>query len=156
MKDAALIQEARALLEKERLAILSTLSVQHGGFPFGSIIPYALDGQGVPVILISTLAVHTKNLAADTRCSLMVLEEAWRDDPQSAGRLTVMARAKPLTHDESERMKPRYLARHPTAEQLFGMKDFSFHALHPEHVRFVAGFGRMGWLDGKDVLAGQP
>jgi len=154
MQDPELIEEARKLLARERLAILSTLSLAHEGHPFGSILPYALNRSGAPVILISTLAVHTKNLAADNRGSLMVLEEAWREDPQAAGRLTVMGRWTPLPASDLDDVKKRYLERHPTAEQLFAMKDFSFHVMQPEHARFVAGFGRMGWLTGGELLPG--
>ena len=68
------INEARELLNERSFGILSTLSVKLGGFPFGSVVPYCMDHQGSPLIMISTIAEHTKNLIADSRCSFTLLK----------------------------------------------------------------------------------
>lgn len=147
MQSDELATQARALLEAESHAILSTQSVQHAGFPFGSLVPYAVMPTGAPVVLISTLAVHTKNLVANPRCSLMVLEANYREEPVASGRLTVLGVCTKISSDEIVgEARQRYLARHPSAEQTLGMSDFSFYMVTPLHIRFVAGFGRMGWF----------
>ncbi|MBL4703057.1 MAG: pyridoxamine 5'-phosphate oxidase family protein, partial [Flavobacteriales bacterium] len=64
------IQAARVLFNTKDFGVLSTLSVKWEGFPFGSVVPYCLDGEGMPVVLISTIAQHTKNITQDNRCSI--------------------------------------------------------------------------------------
>ena len=88
----ALADEARALLCAEYHGVLATLSVAMGGYPHGSVVPYCLDYHGQPIILISRLAQHTKNIAADARVSLLV-SAGGADDVQTAARLSVMADA---------------------------------------------------------------
>ncbi|MEW5848228.1 MAG: DUF2470 domain-containing protein [Myxococcota bacterium] len=147
-----LAREARALLWEERWGALSTLSQAYPGYPFGSVAPYALSARGEPLILISTLAVHTRNLQADPRCSLMVLERAFSADPQACGRLTLLGRCERTQGEENTDGRARYLARHPQAAGHLKMHDFHLHVLRVEHVRFIAGFGRMGWLNAADLL----
>jgi putative heme iron utilization protein len=79
------IRDARELLNSQSFGVLSTLSVKLDGVPFGSVVPYCLDGSGAPVILISTIAEHTKNINQDNRCSITILKDS--DDVQSNGRL---------------------------------------------------------------------
>ncbi|NQY68629.1 MAG: pyridoxamine 5'-phosphate oxidase family protein [Flavobacteriales bacterium] len=82
---AKAVIHARRLINKKDFGILSTLSVKLGGFPFGSVVPYCLDGNGIPVVLISTIGEHTKNLKKDNRCSITIIKE--NEDVQSNGRL---------------------------------------------------------------------
>ena len=93
------IRPARELLLKEYRGVLSTHSKSMPGFPFGSVVPYCLDAQGNPLILISRIAQHTHNLQKDPKCSLLVGERE-AEDVQAVGRLTVMAEAHKLV-DES-------------------------------------------------------
>ena len=85
-------KNARELLLKEYRGALSTLSKAMPGFPFGSVVPYCLDAQGQPIILISRIAQHTHNLQKDPKCSLLVGERE-ADDVQAVGRLTYLAEA---------------------------------------------------------------
>lgn len=87
------LRPARELLLKEYRGVLSTLSKSMPGYPFGSVVPYCLDAQGHPVILISRIAQHTHNLQKDPKCSLLVGERD-AEDVQAVGRLTVMAEAR--------------------------------------------------------------
>ena len=89
-------KHARELLLKEYRGALSTQSKAMPGFPFGSVVPYCLDEQGRPLILISRIAQHTHNLRKDPKCSLMVGERG-AEDVQAVGRLTYLAEAEQLT-----------------------------------------------------------
>ena len=139
-------RDARRYLRAHRSGALSTLSLKLGGYPFGSIVPFALDCDARPVILISALAAHTRNLAADPRASLLVHDYA--DDVQAGTRLTLAGDAAPLTDDAEARA--RYLRQFPTAQQLLALGDFSFWAVAPKRLLFIRGFGRIDWIDAAD------
>lgn len=138
--------DARRFVRGQQSGVLSTLSQRVAGFPFGSVAPFVLGHDGCPVILISTLAEHTKNLAADARCSLIV--QPYSPDMQIAGRVTLLATAERL--EDKDALGPRYLRYHPQAEQYFGMHDFHFYRLTPVRVRWIGGFGRIHWVEPED------
>ena len=129
--------------------MLGTLAVRRGGWPFTSIAPYALSGRGEPILLLSDLAEHTRNLQADSRASLFVQDSVSREDPQAGARLTLLGHARPA--DDPPAARERYLAAHPRAVDLLAMADFRFYVLQPSEVRYIGGFGDMGWLPG-DLL----
>ncbi len=138
----ALGQEARLFVRNHQNGVLSTLSKRLDGFPFGSVSPYVLDHEGHPVILISTLAEHTKNIEADPRVSLIVHPCA--EDMQAAGRVTLVGRAERLP--DKAGFGARYLRYLPQAESYFAMHDFHFYRLRVEDVRFIGGFGKIHWI----------
>ncbi|MCK6547921.1 DUF2470 domain-containing protein [Myxococcota bacterium] len=138
---------ARMLLRRNKNGVLSTASKRHGGWPFGSVAPFALDARGEPVIFISTIAEHTKNLRNDPRVSLFVQDEAKDGDQQAEGRITLLARAERLPDAEVADARARYLARVPGAVGYQNAHDFHFYALRLEHVRYIGGFGRIFWLE---------
>jgi putative heme iron utilization protein len=136
-------QDARRYLRAHRSGVLSTLSVKLGGYPFGSIVPFVLDRDCRPVILISALAEHTRNLAADPRASLIVHDYA--EDVQAGTRLTLAGDAARLADDPA--VRARYLRRFPAAPELLALGDFSFWAIDPKRLLFIRGFGRIEWID---------
>lgn len=144
---------ARRLLRTRHFGVLSTHSVDVPGFPFGSITPYVLDAAGHPMILISTLAQHTKNIKADPRLCLTVWEETERD-PQSAGRLTWIGEAKAV--EDVEPAKARYLAYMPSAAGHFQMHDFALYRLELNRARYIGGFGAIFWVDREKMLPPNP
>ena len=83
-------EQSRTLMHSARIGSLSTLSRKQPGFPFGSLMPYALDDHGCPIFLVSTMAMHTQNLQADPRASLFVTEPHASGDPLGASRVTVI------------------------------------------------------------------
>src|SRR5437660_7143393 len=83
-------ERARTLVYLGRIGSLSTLSRRQPGFPFGSVMPYGLDNQGRPIFLISTMAMHTQNLQADPRASLLVIQPDASGDPLGASRVTLV------------------------------------------------------------------
>lgn len=137
----------RTLLHRQRTGYLSSLSRRQPGFPFGSVMPYALDPQGRPLLLISKMAMHTQNLDQDPRSSLLVPEEAAAKDPLGAARATLLGQAAPVDAGELEAVREVYLDRQPTARHWIDYADFDFYRLDVVDVYFVGGFGVMGWVD---------
>jgi len=148
--DAAI--EARHLLWSARNGVLCTLSARVGGWPFGSVAPYALDAHGRPIFMVATIAEHFRNIREDPRVSLFVQagEAAAANsdvDVQTFGRVTVMGRASLATPEEREDMAPRYYFRLPDSRRYHGTHDFVFLKLDIERVRYIGGFGKIFWLD---------
>lgn len=128
---------ARRYLRRHHAGVLATLSKRLGGYPFGSVVPFVLDHGAQPVVLVSRLAEHTKNMAADPRASLLVHDAA--QDVQNAARLTVVADAEQIA--EPQLIARRYLRYFPDAQGLLELGDFSFWRLRPVFIRHIAGFG---------------
>ncbi|HEV8441693.1 MAG TPA: DUF2470 domain-containing protein [Methylomirabilota bacterium] len=149
-------ERARTLLDRARTGMLATLSRRHPGHPFGSVMPYALDEAGRPCFLISRLAMHTQNLEADPRASLLVAESAEGRDPLGVGRVTLMGRATPLPAADVPAARAAYLAWHPGASNWVDFDDFAFWRLEVLDVYWIGGFGAMGWLAAEDYGSARP
>src|SRR5271155_4714740 len=93
-------ERVRTLISLTSVATLSTLSRKHPGFPFGSLMPFALDPAGRPIFLISNMAMHTQNLKADPRCSLFVGQALVDGDPLGSSRATLIGVAEPVPGPE--------------------------------------------------------
>lgn len=137
--------EAQQFLFSAQNGVLSTHSAQFTGYPFGSVTPFVLNHQGMPVILISSLAEHTKNIMQNANVSLLVFNH--EQDLQANARLTLLATAE-QTDKNNPLIRARYLRYMPQAESYFDMHDFTFYTLHITHARYIAGFGKMGWVEG--------
>lgn len=136
-------EEARHYLRAHHSGVLSTLSEKLGGYPFGSVVPFVLDPSCRPVVLISTLAEHAKNLAADPRASLIVHDDV--QDVQAGARLTLVGDGARLGADPYAR--DRYLRYFPAAQDLLALGDFSFWTIEPKRLLFIRGFGRIHWIE---------
>jgi putative heme iron utilization protein len=147
-------ERARTLLESVSTGTLCTLSRDPAGYPYGSLITYALEANE-PVFLISTLAEHTKNLLADTRASLLV-SESRPGDPLANGRVTLLGPCAPLSGERRERARQAYLARFPGAAEYATFRDFDFFGLDVSGVRYIGGYGRMSWVDLAEWRSAQP
>jgi heme iron utilization protein len=145
--------DLRALLENERSGVLATLSVRRDGWPFASVAPYALTIAGEPVLLLSSLAEHTRNLLADGRASLLVQDHARLEDPQAAARITILGQIEVIHEPELASAQERYLGRHPQAAEYLSMGNFRLYVLRVREARFIGGFGDMGWIDGDRLRA---
>lgn len=140
-----LATEAKQFLRTTQRGILSTISSKFNGYPFGSVTPFILDHGGSPIILISTLAEHTKNIIEQPKVSLIVFNND--EDLQANARLTLLGEAIKVDKDDVD-LKARYLRYHPQAEGYFGMHDFQFYRIQITQARYIAGFGKMGWIEG--------
>lgn len=142
-------ERARTLVERELLGMLSTNSAKHAGWPFGSVMPYALDSDGAPVFLISGMAVHTQNVVADPRASLLVMQSGGGSDPLGLARVTLLGTVSAIDNVPDE-LRDAYLARHPNARHWIGYSDFGFFRLDVTQIYFVGGFGVMGWVPAEE------
>jgi heme iron utilization protein len=140
-------RQARQMLRAHRYGALSTLSSKFEGYPFGSITPYLVDHDCSLLILISTLAEHTRNIARDSRVSLITHDQR---DPHilTQGRVTVLGDARP--EPDREQASLRYLRYFPEAQAYLAMHDFSFYRIRPVAVRYIGGFGRIHWIGAQD------
>lgn len=129
-------------------AALSTLT---DGFPYGSLVQYACDAQGRPLMLISDLAEHTQNLLLDPRASLLAWENPGEQDPLAVGRVTLIGRA-----IKTEEGLEEYLKVHPQARAYASFKDFHLWRLEVERIRYVGGFGHMSWVSVADYHQAEP
>jgi putative heme iron utilization protein len=149
-------ERARTLVYLGRIGTLSTLSRRHPGHPFGSVMPYAPDAQGHPLLLISTMAMHTQNLLTDPRASLLVTQAGWTGDPLAAGRVTLMGEARRVSGADTATAREAYLARHPNAAYWVDFDDFGFYRLEIAEIYFVGGFAAMDWIPPDDYLMARP
>jgi putative heme iron utilization protein len=140
------VADVRALLESESVGLLSTISVHRAGFPYGSLTPFSLSASGAPLLLLSGLAAHTKNLLADPRACLFVGDRTAAEDPLAGARVSLLGRAVRVAEAEAADARARYVARHPKAEAYFQLKDFALWRLDVEEARLISGFGSMRWL----------
>lgn len=131
---------ARSLLRRSRQGALATLMAGSGD-PYCSLVNLASQPDGAPILLISGLAVHTRNILADSRVSLM-LDERAAGDPLEGARIMLSGRAE-QAEAEKDLLKRRYLNAHPSAEGFVSFKDFSFFRIRPTGTHLVAGFGRI-------------
>ena len=150
-------ERARTIVASQSRAALSTLSLDPAGTPFGSVSTYGLDAAGQPCFFVRTMAEHTRNLDADPRASVLVVEETPAGaDPLASGRVTLLGRVGEIT-DPAERARARdgYLAANPAAFYVdYG--DFRCLRLEVSGVRYVGGFGRMSWVDVAAYAAASP
>jgi putative heme iron utilization protein len=132
---------ARSLLRRSRQGALATLMADSGD-PYCSLVNVASHPDGSPILLISLLALHTRNILEDGRVSLM-LDERAAGDPLEGSRIMLAGRAEQAADDEMAISRRRYLNAHPSAEVFVNFKDFSFFRIRPAGAHLVAGFGRI-------------
>jgi heme iron utilization protein len=149
-------ERARTLIYLGRVGSLSSLSRKQPGFPFGSVMPYGLDDHGRPIFLISTMAMHTQNLQADSRASLLVTQEEASADPLGASRVTLVGNVIPVREPEVADARKLYLARYANSKYWVDFEDFSFYRMDVVDVYYVGGFGVMGWVSASEYEHSQP
>ena len=149
-------ERVRTLLSLGRMGTLATVSRKHPGFPFGSVMPYALDASGRPLFLISSMAVHTHNVQAEPRASLLVQQPDATGDPLASARATLLGNVAVIPGEDRAAARELYLARYDNARYWVDFDDFAFYRLEPVDVYFVGGFGVMGWVAAADYLAAAP
>jgi putative heme iron utilization protein len=149
-------ERARTLAYLGRTATLATLSRRHPGHPFASVMPYALDADGGPLFLISSMAMHTQNLEADARASLLITQPGWTGDPLAAGRLTLIGEARPVPSAETPPARAAYLTRHERARYWADFEDFSLWRMEVADLYFVGGFAAMDWVTAAEYRRARP
>ncbi len=137
----------RQLIRGSATAALSSLL--RDGSPHGSLVLSACGLDAAPVLLISHLAVHTRNLKSDPRVALLYEDTGGLENPLTGPRATIIGRAEPV---EDERLVERYLRRHPNAAMYAEFSDFGFHRVVVEYAHYVAGFGKVERIKASDLL----
>jgi putative heme iron utilization protein len=151
--EPSLAERARTLAAIGRIGSLSTHSRKFSGFPFGSMMPFAVDDQGRPVFFISTMAMHTQNLHQDARASLLITQPGAVEDPLGAARLTLIGEVKLAPADE---VRELYLSHYENARFWQDYTDFAYYRLEVAGVYFIGGFGVMGWIPAEEYAAAAP
>ena len=143
--------EARRLIRAAERATLATAlaRAEAPGWPYASLVLVACRPDGSPLLLLSDLADHSKNVAADPRVSLLFDGTAGLAEPLAGPRVTLLGRAEETRHAAD---RARYLARHPSAQAYAGFKDFRLYWVEVTRGHLVAGFGRIHWLETSEIL----
>jgi heme oxygenase (biliverdin-IX-beta and delta-forming) len=157
-------ERARTLVAATNRGTLSTVCLDPPGYPFGSVATYALDGDGRPLLFVSTLAEHTRNARSDPRASLIVAEPVPAgSDPLAAGRVTLIGDLLEVGDAERPGVRDTYLTANPASAYYIDFGDFCFFRLEVRSLRYVGGYGRMSWVDAGDYqraeadpLVGEP
>jgi len=142
------VTQAIDLIRTAHFGVVSTLATEPPGHPYGSLLPFVSDEHCRPVFLVSQLAEHTRNLLQDARASFLVWQSE-ADSVLAGARLTLVGQAQPFEADTL--LTERYLRYQPDARQFLMLGDFRFFRLEPARMRYIAGFGQMGWIDGADL-----
>lgn len=147
--EPSLAERARKLVAAGRFGLLATHSSSFIGFPFASLMPYVADRAGTPIFFISALAMHTQNLQADWRASLLVTDPDSIGDPLAGRRVTLVGAVEQI---EASKVAELYFDRHPDAREWSGFADFGFYALYATAIYFIGGFGVMGWTTPEEYI----
>jgi putative heme iron utilization protein len=146
-------QNARRLIGERRAGVLATISQRHPGWPYPAMMPYALDAQGRPVFLISTLAAHTQDLLSDPRASLQVSGELVEENPAQTPRVALMGTVTVVPPAERQAVRTAYIRQLPESELWADFGDFEFYRLEPMDIHYVGGFAAAAWIPPADYFS---
>lgn len=136
----------------DRASLATNLPGEPAAWPYASLVLVAVDHDLSPILLMSDMAEHTKAIKADDRVSLLFDGTAGLDQPLTGPRATVLGRAE---RTDDQRLKSRFLARHPDAALYAGFKDFGVYRVAIERAHLVGGFGKIRWIDGGELVPPQ-
>lgn len=148
-------ERSRTLMKSKAFGCLATMSTECPGFPFGSLVGYTVDELGRPLLCLSSLAEHSRNMAANPRASLMVAEHDGGNNLLALARVTLVGEMSRIDSEERAHALDRYLAAHPSAFYT-SFQDFSVYRLEVAKVRYVGGFGRMSWVSAEQYATAEP
>jgi heme iron utilization protein len=152
-------ERSRTLLAHGRFGSLATTSIDPPGYPFGSLVGFVVDDAGQPLLFLSDLAEHSRNLVACPGASLMVTEAGDTSADQLArGRVTLIGDVIILEDEARDAAQRLYRAAHPSAfySDFQDFHDFHYYRLQVVAVRYVGGFGRMSWVSAVDYAVAEP
>jgi putative heme iron utilization protein len=149
-----LLRSVRELVRGlDRAALASALPVGDASWPYASLVIVAVDHDLSPILLLSDLAEHTRAIGHDERVSLLFDGTGGLAQPLTGPRATLVGRA---AATDDERLKRRFMARHPDAAMYAGFRDFRFYRVAVERAHLVGGFGKIAWIDGTAVRPAPP
>lgn len=148
----------RNLMEQARFAhlctVMSRMHHRREGYPFGSLVDFAPDSMGHPIFSFSPLAIHTRNLLADPRCTLVVQIPGWSG--LSNARVTIFGDVFPLPEHQQEWAHKQYIAKHQQGPSQQWGNFYYFRMQNISDIYFIGGFGTVAWVDVKEYEALQP
>lgn len=139
--------DMKDLVKDTKTAALSTM---YREYPYTSLVPYAIDSKGRPIIFISDLAQHTKNLSKTNRCSLMASKEN-KEDVFNSARVTFIGKMTKVPDDEIEEVKKIYCEKYTVADEVFELDGFTFYRMEVDHIHYIGGFGDIHWYDKQHI-----
>jgi putative heme iron utilization protein len=145
-------QQAKDFFVAHNCGVLSTISNSQSGFPFGSLTPYDVNSQGEPIIYISLIAEHYKNLVSDRRASICVTDPLAYRNPQAGARVTVLVEFDALPENQVAAVQAAYQARFPDSINHEIAHNFRFMCGRLVKIRWIGGFGDIAWIDAKKFL----
>lgn len=140
------ITAPKLLAKSFHCGVLSTMSIDIEGYPFGSLVTYHLSHEGLPLFLISSIAQHTKNILQNNKVSLTIFDFK-NENVQSAGRITIIGNA--IKFNQEEDIK-RYFTYFPDHSQYQKTHDFNFYTIDIQRIRYIGGFGKIFWVEKED------
>ncbi|MCQ8878025.1 DUF2470 domain-containing protein [Pseudoalteromonas shioyasakiensis] len=146
------LYEAKQLVFQKSSGVMSTLSHNLRGYPFGSVAPYMCDEQGRIYFFISDIAQHTKNLNHDMRMSLTVFDAAEQGDQNEHGRVTIVGDGSLVSQEHADSLINKYVTLYPEAQSYRNAHDFNLWQLDAIRVRYIGGFGKIFWLEQNEWL----
>ncbi len=150
-------ERCRTLAACARSGTLSTIARDPVGFPYGSLVSVATDDKGRPLLLLSRLAEHTKNLEACEDASVLLTEPLGAHaEPLALGRVTLLGPCRKIVEAEMADVRDAFLALHPEASHYVDFADFHFFRLEPIALRYVGGFGRMSFVNVAEYFTAEP
>lgn len=150
-------ERCRTLAGQAKSATLSTVALEPRGFPYGSLVTVAVDDVGRPLLLLSELAEHTRNLQACSDASVLLTEPlGTHDQPLALGRVTILGPCARVSAAEQTNVREAFLKCQPGASYYVDFEDFRFYRLEPTALRYVGGFGRMSWVSANEYRTAEP
>lgn len=146
-------EEARTIAASTNTGTLATLTAD--GAPWASFVTYGLL-DGAPVLCVSNLAEHGRNLAGDPRASIAIVAPTRESDPLASGRITLAGLVERPAGDEAAAAREAHLAAVAAAKYYIDYSDFTLWVLRVQRVRWVGGYGRMDSTTGEAYTAAQP
>lgn len=146
------LQKVREMITVARYSTLATIE-PGTGHPAISRVAMAALANATPLLLTSALATHTRALAADKRCSLLI-GEVGKGDPMAHARISIFCHAAKVPEDERASLRALFLAHHPKAINYIDLPDFGYWQLLVDRVSFNAGFGKAYAISGDELISG--
>ncbi|WP_440056888.1 HugZ family protein (plasmid) [Pseudoalteromonas sp. T1lg65] len=148
--------EARTLVRQSNVCVISTISKNLAGYPFGSVSPFMSDNQGRLVFYIAGIAQHSRNLSEDSKMCATVFNAAEQGDQNAHARVTVVGDASPVPAEEHEALLARYERQYPEAVSYRQAHDFQLWRMEVKRVRYIGGFGHIFWIEKDEWQQAEP
>ncbi|CAH9050392.1 hypothetical protein PSECIP111854_00521 [Pseudoalteromonas sp. CIP111854] len=148
--------EARTLVRQSNVCVISTISKNLAGYPFGSVSPFMSDNEGRLVFYIAGIAQHSRNLSEDSKVCATVFDAAEQGDQNAHARVTIVGDATLVPEDECEALLARYERQYPEAVSYRQAHDFALWRMDVKRVRYIGGFGHIFWIEKDEWQQAQP